>query len=155
MKIYQLHKRINLPISKEDAWDFLSNPKNLQKLMPDEMGFNIISGAEKQAYSGQLIEYNVVPFKGFKTKWVTEITHVQKPDYFVDIQLYGPYKLWHHKHFIHEIENGVCIEDIVHYRVPLGLLGNMMHPILVKPKLEEIFKTRTTKMNELFGEYKN
>lgn len=155
MKIYQLHKNINLPISKEEAWNFLSNPQNLQKLMPAEMGFDIISGAEKKAFAGQLIEYNVVPFKGFKTKWVTEITHVQKPDYFVDIQLYGPYKLWHHKHFIHEIENGVRIEDIVHYRVPFGILGNLMHPILVKPKLEEIFKIRTIKMNELFGEYKN
>lgn len=154
MKIYQLRKSLNLPINKEEAWSFLSDPRNLQKLMPEDMGFDIVSGAGDKAYAGQLIEYNVVPFKGFKTRWVTEITHVQKPDYFVDIQLYGPYKLWHHKHFIHEIEGGVRIEDIVHYRLPLGFLGNLVHPILVKPKLESIFKTRTEKMNELFGIYK-
>lgn len=154
MKIYKLQKHINLPIGKEEAWSFLSDPKNLQKLMPNEMGFDIISGAETKAYAGQLIEYHVIPFKGFKTKWVTEITHVKEPDYFVDIQLYGPYKLWHHKHFIHEIENGVCIEDVVHYRVPLGFLGRIMHPIIIKPKLEEIFKTRTLRMNKLFGNYK-
>jgi len=154
MKIYTLQKSQNLPISKEEAWDFLSDPQNLQKLMPDDMGFDIISGAGKKAYAGQLIEYKVSPFKGFKTKWVTEITQVQKPEYFVDIQLYGPYKLWHHKHFIHEIEGGVNIEDIVHYRLPLGFLGNLAHPILVKPKLESLFKTRTEKMNKLFGIYK-
>ena len=154
MKIYQLHKNINLPISKIEAWNFLSDPSNLQKLMPNDMGFDIVSGAEKSVYAGQLIEYDVVPFKGFKTRWVTEITQVQKPDYFVDIQLYGPYKLWHHKHFIHEIENGVRIEDIVHYRLPLGFIGNMMHSLIVKPKLEDIFKTRTEKMNALFGTYK-
>jgi ligand-binding SRPBCC domain-containing protein len=155
MKIYQLNKSIELPISKEEAWSFLSDPGNLQKLMPKDMGFDIISGADRKAYAGQLIEYNVVPFKGFKTKWVTEITHVQKPDYFVDIQLYGPYKLWHHKHFIHEIEGGVRIEDIVHYRVPFGFLGRLMHPVVVKPKLEEIFKIRTEKMHALFGIYKS
>ena len=155
MKIHQLHKSINLPIKKEEAWDFLSDPKNLQKLMPSDMGFDIVSGAEKQVYAGQLIEYDVVPFKGFKTRWVTEITQVQKPDYFVDIQLYGPYKLWHHKHFIHEIKNGVRIEDIVHYRLPFGFIGNMMHSAVVKPKLESIFKTRTEKMHELFGVYKS
>ncbi len=153
MKIYRLNKSIELPISKAEAWSFLSDPRNLQKLMPDDMGFDIISGADRKAYAGQLIEYNVVPFKGFKTKWVTEITHVQEPDYFVDIQLYGPYKLWHHKHLIHEIEGGVRIDDIVHYRVPFGILGRMMHPIAVKPKLEEIFKIRTEKMHAMFGIY--
>ena len=155
MKIYQLHKNIDIPISKIEAWNFLSNPRNLKKLMPDDMGFDIVSGAEKQVYAGQLIEYDVVPFKGFKTRWVTEITQVKKPDYFVDIQLYGPYKLWHHKHFIHEIDNGVRIEDIVHYRLPFGFIGNMMHSAVVKPKLENIFKTRTEKMHELFGIYKS
>jgi len=153
MKIYQLNKSIKLPITKEEAWEFLSDPKNLQKLMPADMGFDIISGADRKAYAGQLIEYNVSPFKGFNTKWVTEITHVEKPLYFVDIQLYGPYKLWHHKHFIHEIKGGVEIEDVVHYRVPFGFIGNLMHPIVVKPKLEEIFKIRTEKMHALFGKY--
>ena len=154
MKLYKIQQSIKLPISKEEAWAFLSNPRNLQKLMPDDMGFDILSGAEDTVYTGQLIEYNVTPFKGFKTKWVTEITHVQKPDYFVDIQLYGPYKLWHHKHFIKEISGGVQIDDLVHYRVPFGILGQLLHPIVVKPKLESIFNTRTKKMHALFGEYK-
>ncbi len=153
MKIYRIEQSIKLPISREEAWDFLSNPRNLQKLMPKDMGFDILSGADQSVYTGQLIEYNVTPFKGFKTKWVTEITHVQKPDYFVDIQLYGPYKLWHHKHFIKEIKGGVLIEDLVHYRVPFGPLGRLLHPIVIKPKLESIFETRTERMNQLFGTY--
>ena len=154
MKLYKIQQSIKLPISREEAWAFLSDPKNLQKLMPNDMGFDILSGAEHKVYTGQLIEYNVIPFKGFKTKWVTEITHVQKPDYFVDIQLYGPYKLWHHKHFITSIERGVLIEDLVHYRIPFGLLGKILHPLIVKPKLENIFNVRTEKMHQLFGEYK-
>ncbi|EMY82118.1 SRPBCC family protein [Psychroflexus gondwanensis] len=151
--IYEIHTRQKLPISKQEAWDFLSDPKNLQEIMPDEMGFEIMSGADRKMFTGQLLQYKVTPLPGFKTKWVTEITHVQKPDYFVDIQLYGPYALWHHKHFIHEIEGGVEIEDLVHYKIPFGILGRMMHPILVKPKLNEIFKAREAKMVEKFGQY--
>ena len=151
--IYEIHTRQKLPISKQEAWEFLSDPKNLQEIMPDEMGFEIMSGADRKMFTGQLLQYKVTPLPGFNTKWVTEITHVEKPDYFVDIQLYGPYALWHHKHFIHEIEGGVEIEDLVHYKIPFGILGRMIHPILVKPKLNEIFKAREAKMVEKFGQY--
>ena len=151
--IYEIHTSQKLPISKQKAWDFLSDPKNLQEIMPDEMGFEIMSGADRKMFTGQLLQYKVTPLPGFKTNWVTEITHVEKPDYFVDVQLYGPYTLWHHKHFIHEIEGGVEIEDLVHYKIPFGILGRMMHPLLVKPKLNEIFKAREAKMIEKFGQY--
>jgi len=151
--IYEIHTRQKLPISKQEAWEFLSDPKNLQEIMPEEMGFEIMSGADRKMFTGQLLQYKVTPLPGFNTKWVTEITHVEKPDYFVDIQLYGPYALWHHKHFIHEIEGGVEIEDLVHYKIPFGILGRLMHPILVKPKLNEIFKAREAKMVEKFGQY--
>ena len=118
------------------------------------MGFDIVSGAEKPMFSGQIIQYKVTPVAGIKTKWVSEITHVDKRNYFVDVQRYGPYAMWHHKHFINEIENGVEMEDIIDYKIPLGFLGQMVHPFLVKPKLEEIFNYRQEKLTELFGEYK-
>ncbi|MEJ6792758.1 MAG: SRPBCC family protein [Lacinutrix sp.] len=153
MKIYTFHKKQNLPISKEEAWEFLSSPKNLKTITPDYMGFNILSGADRPMYSGQIIQYIVTPVLGVKTKWVTEITHVVDGEYFVDEQRFGPYALWHHKHFIKAIDGGVEMEDIIDYKVPLGILGQMAHPILVKPKLEEIFKYRTQKLEELFGKY--
>lgn len=155
MGIYSINQTIKLPISKQEAWDFLSSPKNLQKIMPDDMKFEICSELTKDTYTGQIIQYKVSPFSGFNTKWVTEITHVEAPNYFVDIQLKGPYKLWHHQHFIKEIENGVEIVDIVHYEVPFGILGQILHPILIKPKLNEIFKQRTLKMHDIFGTYKS
>ena len=154
MKIYTLHKKQNLPITIQQAWDFLSDPKNLKTITPDYMGFHIQSGADRPMYAGQIIQYIVTPVLGIKTKWVTEITHVVDKHYFVDEQRFGPYALWHHKHFIKEIKGGVEMEDIIDYKVPLGILGQLVHPILVKPKLEEIFKYRTKKLEELFGVYK-
>lgn len=153
MKIYTLHRKQNLPITVDEAWDFLSSPKNLKTITPDYMGFYILSGADRPMFPGQIIQYIVTPVLGIKTKWVTEITHVRDKEYFVDEQRFGPYALWHHKHFIKAIDNGVEMEDIIDYKVPFGILGQLVHPILVKPKLEEIFNYRTRKLEALFGKY--
>ncbi|WP_178984123.1 SRPBCC family protein [Winogradskyella helgolandensis] len=153
MKIYTLHKKQKLPISVEQAWEFLSSPANLKTITPDYMGFHILSGADRPMFSGQIIQYIVTPVLGIKTKWVTEITHVKDHEYFVDEQRFGPYALWHHKHFIKEIAGGVEMEDIIDYKVPMGILGQLAHPFIVKPKLEEIFNYRTQKLEELFGKY--
>jgi ligand-binding SRPBCC domain-containing protein len=153
MKIYRLHKKQKFPISIDKAWDFLSKPENLKIITPDYMSFDILSGADRPMYPGQIIKYIVTPILGIKTKWVSEITQVKRQNYFVDEQLYGPYALWHHKHFIKAIDGGVEMEDIIDYKLPLGWLGQLVHPFLVKPKLEEIFEYRQKKLTELFGDY--
>jgi ligand-binding SRPBCC domain-containing protein len=150
--VYRLHTKQFLPISKSEAWDFLSDPANLKLITPEYMGFNILSGADRKMFAGQIIQYIVTPVLGIKTNWVTEITHVIDQEYFVDEQRFGPYALWHHKHFLKEVEGGVEMEDIVDYKIPYGILGRLVHPFLVKPKLNEIFDYREKKLNELFGQ---
>ena len=154
MKIYTKRSAQKIPITLDEAWDFLSNPKNLKIITPEYMGFNIISGAERKMYAGQIIQYVVTPILGIKAKWVSEITQVIDKEYFIDEQRFGPYAFWHHKHFVKEIEGGVEMEDIIDYKVPMGILGQLVHPFLVKPKLEEIFEYRRKKLIELFGEIK-
>lgn len=155
MKIYQIHAKQALPITAEKAWDFLSSPHNLKEITPKHMQFHIVSGGNQPMYAGQLIEYKVQPFKGYRTTWVTEITHVTQGKYFVDEQRFGPYALWHHKHFITEIDGGVVMEDLVHYKLPFGWLGTLMHPLLVKKQLQQIFKYREEKLYQLFGKIEN
>jgi len=152
--VYRLSSKQKLPITVDKAWEFLSSPKNLKTITPAYMSFDIVSGADRPMFAGQIIQYIVTPVLGIKTNWVTEITHVVDKQYFVDEQRFGPYALWHHKHFIKEIDGGVEMEDIIDYKVPFGFLGRLVHPILVKPKLAEIFNHRTKKLIELFGEYK-
>ena len=144
MRIYRLETVQKLPISQKEAWDFLSDPKNLKRITPDYMGFEILSGAVDKMYAGQIIQYLVTPVMNIPTKWVTEITHVDEGNYFVDEQRFGPYSLWHHKHFLKPIPNGVEMVDIIDYKIPLGILGQLVHPILVAPKLKEIFEYRKT-----------
>jgi ligand-binding SRPBCC domain-containing protein len=101
-------------------------------------------------YPGLFISYKVSPLLGIKLNWTTEITHVSKPTYFVDEQRVGPYAIWHHEHHFIEKDGGVEMTDIVSYKVPFGILGRMMHPIVVAPKLKEIFDYRFKKVDELF-----
>lgn len=151
MKLYQLRAKQGFPITKKEAWDFLSDPKNLKVITPEHMGFHILSGVERPMFAGQIIQYIVKPFPGYSTKWVTEITHVEEGEYFVDEQRFGPYALWHHKHFIKEVEGGVEMEDIIDYKIPFGIFGQLAHPLLVKKQLKQIFEYRETKLNSLFG----
>lgn len=116
------------------------------------MGFKTMSGDESEMFPGQIIDYTITPLFGIKMDWVTEITHVEKGIYFVDEQRFGPYAFWHHKHFLKQTDTGCEMTDIVHYKVPFGILGRLAHPLLVRPKLEQIFEFRRKKLIELFGQ---
>ena len=151
MQLYQLRSKQVFPISKQEAWDFLSNPANLSVITPEHMGFHILDGADGSMFPGQIIQYIVKPFPFYTVKWVTEITHVSEGNFFVDEQRFGPYALWHHKHFLKEVKNGVEMLDVVDYKLPFGILGQIMHPIVVKKQLHKIFSYREQKLADLFG----
>ena len=102
-------------------------------------------------YPGQIITYVVKPVAGIPVKWATEITHVKDKEYFVDEQRFGPYAMWHHQHWFKPTDNGVHMTDIVHYAIPLGILGRMANSLMVKKKLKEIFDYRYQKINTLFN----
>ncbi len=154
MKIYTFSQKQKVPISLDEAWKFLTNSDNLSIMTPSYMNFKKISKDNRPLYSGQIIQYSVTPILGIPVKWVSEITQLKENDYFVDIQLFGPYTMWHHKHFIREIDGGVEMEDLIDYKIPLGLIGQMVHPLVVKPKLQEAFAFRKAKLIEIFGEFK-
>ena len=149
-KVYRLKAVQFLPITLEKAWDFFSSPKNLKEITPPNLVMTVLSGADVKMFAGQVIQYKVTPLPLFNTTWVTEITHVEDKKFFVDEQRFGPYSLWHHKHFFKEVEGGVEMEDIVDYVPPFGILGRMVNPILVKPRLKEIFNYRKKRLEELF-----
>ena len=152
MKIFKLHTKQKLPITIQAAWDFLSDPKNLKDITPDKMNFNITDCDYKKIYPGQIIQYTVTPLLNIPLKWVTEITHVVDKKYFVDEQRFGPYSLWHHKHFIKEIENGIEMEDVIHYKIPGGIFGEFLNSLFIRNQLDEIFEYRKNKLIEIFGE---
>ena len=152
MKVNQLKAIQNLPISIDEAWEFFSNPNNLKVITPEWLNFKITSRLPDKMYPGMIISYKVHPVLGIPTTWVTEITQVNEPYYFVDEQRYGPYKMWHHQHHFKEKENGVEMIDIVDYALPFDPFSRPINSLLVEKKVKEIFKFREKKLRLLFGQ---
>ncbi len=153
--VHTLHKEQWMPISVQEAWAFFSTANNLAKITPPEMGFVILSKLDGgPIYSGMLIDYIVKPLLGIPLRWTTEITGVSAPNVFTDKQLKGPYALWEHTHTFEQVKGGVKMTDEVKYALPLGVLGELAHSILVKKKLNDIFDFRERTLTKLFGEYK-
>jgi ligand-binding SRPBCC domain-containing protein len=150
MKIYQLKTIQNLPIGIDEAWDFFSNPNNLKVITPEWLNFKVTSKLPNRMYAGMIISYKVHPVLGIPNNWVTEITHVEEPFYFVDEQRFGPYKLWHHQHHFKETENGVEMTDIINYALPFDPFSRPINSLLVERKVKEIFKFREKKLGKLF-----
>lgn len=141
-----------IPTSLDTAWDFFSNPANLASITPASMSFNIISqhhGAKM--YAGQLIEYKVRPVLNIPMYWMTEITHVEDRKFFVDEQRYGPYSFWHHQHHFRQVGEMVEMTDIVHYKVPGWILGDLMNALFVRKKLKSIFDFRKEAVDKFFA----
>jgi ligand-binding SRPBCC domain-containing protein len=143
-----------LPLSLEECWKFFSSPRNLEIITPEHLGFEIMNDQDLiTMYPGQIIHYTIKPLWSIPIQWVTEITHVQKFDYFIDEQRVGPYKLWHHEHRFEPIVNGVLMHDTVYYQLFFGPLGRVLNFLIIKKEVEAIFDYRKSKLENLFGLY--
>lgn len=154
MGFFQFHFSQKINASHDELWHFIASPRNLAKITPDYMGFEILSkNLPEKMYEGMIICYNVRPMFGIKTKWVTEITHIREKEYFVDEQRVGPYCIWHHEHRLISIENGVLMEDTISYKPPFGIFGNIANSLFIRNKINEIFSFRKIALERRFGKY--
>jgi len=151
MKLHVLERRLEIPITLKEVWDFFSNPANLTDITPPRLGFKMTSEAPERIYPGLILNYTVSPIFGLPVNWVTEITHVKEPECFIDDQRLGPYKLWHHEHMFKETGGGVEVHDLVHYALPLGPLGDIAHELVVRRQLRDIFDYRNEYLARKFG----
>jgi ligand-binding SRPBCC domain-containing protein len=147
MKIYQMEHTQHLNVSLEEAWEYFSNPVNLSDITPSWLCFRINSSLPEKIYPGLILTYQITPIAGIPITWATEITYVKENEYFVDEQRIGPYAFWHH---FRQLSNNVEMTDIVHYSLPFGIIGRLLHPFLVKDKVKDIFQYRRKKIKKLF-----
>jgi len=145
-----------LPTDLDKSWDFFSSAENLALITPPAMDFKILTALiGQEIYEGMLINYTVKPLWGVKFHWETEICKVNKPLFFTDRQSKGPYKLWEHTHTFIKKDNGILIKDEVKYQLPFGIIGNIIHSLFVRKKIEDIFTYRKKVLNQLFGTHGN
>ncbi|SNB47263.1 Ligand-binding SRPBCC domain-containing protein [Geobacter sp. DSM 9736] len=149
MKVYRLERVQLLRTTVEEAWRFFSDPANLPLITPPSLGFRVTSPLPGRMYPGMLVTYTVTPFPPLRVVWVTEITHVSEPHYFVDEQRFGPYRLWHHEHHFRQAESGVEMADTVTYALGFGLAGRMAAPF-VAARLRQIFDFRHGVLSQMW-----
>jgi ligand-binding SRPBCC domain-containing protein len=138
---------VRRPLAK--VFDFFSNAQNLELLTPPWLKFRILTPPGEMR-PGTLIKYRI-SWHGLPMRWTTEIETWQPPHRFSDVQLSGPYKLWHHTHLFEADGDGTCISDIVQYALPFGPLGRIAHALWVKRDVERIFEYRRQRIAERFG----
>ncbi len=151
MIVHTLKQTQVLPLTMSEAWKFFSTPRNLDSITPDDIGFKITYLPSEKMYAGQIITYKVMIIPGIWVPWVTEITHVDEGKSFVDQQLSGPYKLWHHLHTFEPHPEGVLMTDLVHYSIGFSILGEIPHKVFVERKLQHIFNSRKELLNQMFN----
>jgi ligand-binding SRPBCC domain-containing protein len=151
MPLYRIERSQVLPISIDTAWQFFSSPGNLPSITPPWLNLKIIGSVSPQMQPGMLIHYHVTPLFGLRMRWLSEITHVDVPRFFVDEQRLGPYRLWHHEHFFHACDAGVQVDDTVTYALKYATMGTLIHAFWIKKRLQTIFDYRSSALNQRFG----
>ena len=150
MAIYTFARTQVVALPLEQCWRFFSDPRNLARITPPDLRFIVRSELPEEIHAGLMIRYTVSPLWSIPMTWLTEITQVQKPHYFVDEQRIGPYRIWHHEHFFRALENGGTeVRDLVHYVPPFGPLGALVEPFLIRPQLERIFDFREQQLTAI------
>lgn len=149
MKTYLLNREqfINKPLQK--VFSFFERPENLAQITPPALGFKILTPSPITMKEGTLIDYTV-KILGIPQRWTSLITTYQPPLKFVDEQLKGPYSFWHHTHYFKEVNNGTIIIDEVRYGIRFGILGEIVHALIVKRQLKNIFDFRERKITQIF-----
>lgn len=147
---YQLHQdqRFNLPV--DEIFEFFADPKNLEKITPSRLRFEVQNCDPLPVQQGTEIEYEL-RIRGFPIKWVSRITDYVEGEYFIDKMLEGPYKTWEHIHTFETVDTATLVGDQVYYELPYGWVGEVAHTLFVKGDLEHIFNYRAEKLREIFG----
>ena len=154
MKIYHLSRNQKLPITQDVAWAFFSNPANLLELTPAWAKMTDQSPERfKSIFTGMVQVLGLKLPSGLPCTWVAVITHVDAPNYFIDEQRSGPFKLWHHRHEILPVEGGVEVKDSIHYAIPYGAFGHLAHNLFVRNQLHELFDYRAEMLEDFFGKF--
>jgi ligand-binding SRPBCC domain-containing protein len=149
-RFHTLRREQWIPRPAEEVFGFFCDARNLAELTPPWLGFRILTPGPVPMAAGTKLRYRL-GWHGVPVSWTTEIRRWDPPFQFVDVQLTGPYSLWHHTHRFEARNGGTRMTDVVRYRLPFGLIGRAVHALKVRRDVEQIFDYRSRRINELFA----
>jgi ligand-binding SRPBCC domain-containing protein len=142
MAIHILRREQVLPRSPDAVFPFFADAQNLEAITPPWLGFRVTTPGPIAMAPGALIEYRL-RLHAIPIRWRTTIAVWDPPRRFVDVQIRGPYRIWHHTHDFEPLpDGGTLMRDTVRYALPLGPLGALAHRLLVARDLAAIFDFR-------------
>ena len=148
MRVFTLQTELWLPRPRTEVFPFFADARNLERLTPRWLNFEVLTPAPIVMRAGTLIDYRIRIHR-FPIRWRTEITEWEPLHHFTDVQLRGPYTLWQHTHAFEEWDGGTLCLDHVRYR-PRG--GALVYWLFVRHDVERIFQYRQQRLRELFGQ---
>jgi ligand-binding SRPBCC domain-containing protein len=148
--MYVIERAQVIPAPLEEAFRFFEDPRNLAEITPAWLRFEIVGLDGLPLRAGCKIEYRI-RWLGIPFRWLTVITDYEPGRRFVDLQTRGPYRLWRHEHTFEDLNGQTMMRDRVEYELPLGLIGRIVHRLLVSHHLRQIFDFRSARIGEIFG----
>ncbi|HEU4637206.1 MAG TPA: SRPBCC family protein [Edaphobacter sp.] len=146
---YRLERTTFIPRPQQEVFAFFSEAANLERITPPFLGFEIVTPQPIAMKPGTLIDYRIKLF-GVPMYWKTLIKEYEPISHFVDVQLKGPYRLWHHRHEFTSVPDGTQMRDQVDYELPFGPLGTIARTLFVRRTLDKIFDYRTSVIQDIF-----
>jgi ligand-binding SRPBCC domain-containing protein len=148
---YELTDHFEVEADAAKTWAFFSQAENLPDITPPSLGFRIVTPTPIVLKRDALLDYTI-KWSGVRLKWRTLIIDWQPPHTFIDLQIRGPYTLWHHQHtFTPSDDGGIRCEDRVIYKLPFGILARPIHGLIVRKQLLDIFRFRRKVIADRLG----
>lgn len=149
-RTYVLAREQFIPRPRDEVFAFFADAGSLEAITPPWLHFRILTSLPLEMRTGALIEYRL-RLHGLPIWWRTRIEAYEPPHGFVDLQLRGPYKLWHHTHEFESLAGGTRMKDTVRYELPFGPLGTLAHRLTVHRLLRRIFDYRHETIEQRFA----
>jgi ligand-binding SRPBCC domain-containing protein len=151
MRVHVLAREQRLPGSPNEVFGFFADARNLEAITPPLLRFRVRTPEPVDMAGGTVLRY-ALRLHGVPVRWTTVIADWEPPHRFVDVQVRGPYTLWHHTHtFAPDGDGGTVMRDVVRYAIGFGPLGELAHRLLVRRDLEAIFDFRSRTVPELLA----
>jgi len=150
MRLHLLERTQRLSRPPDEVFPFFADALNLERITPTWLGFSVVTPEPIEMRAGTLIDYRL-RFHGSALSWHTEIALWDPPRRFVDVQLAGPYRVWHHTHTFEPDCDGTVMHDVVRYGLPLGPLGELARMVFVRRDLDRIFDFRQQEVARILG----
>jgi ligand-binding SRPBCC domain-containing protein len=148
--MHVLEREVSLPVARAQVFPFFADARNLERLTPPSLRFEILTPGAIRMGAGAIIDYRL-RISGIPVRWRSRIELWEPPFRFVDLQVQGPYAFWRHTHTFDETREGTMMRDRVEYALPFGPLGALAHRLFVARRLDDIFAFRGRVVREQFA----